>query len=226
MYGTNNSHLPRSNPPSKSGRNGKASAGLEQVTVAAVDESYSTTHYNLTYMVVVCSVPKGGGREELPRPEAALTAPFDYGLVIASMVLPPWGNGHNKTDLWINGVWQGLDYANEELQRHGRLPVEVAFVDGDEPGDFKRAGSQASQVEVRFASKHGTRNYRSEVDPFAVMLLKLADGVAKLVRRKTDERGDLEVIMSQLAQRQGPLLAFAPDQLRYNRGSGNGHVTK
>ncbi len=222
-FGQNGAPLPRSNLVSGHGNGG--GTDLEQLAVAAVDESYSNIRPNLTYMVVVCSVPKSGGREKLPRPETALNAPSDYGLVVVGMVLPPWGNGYDRTGLWVRGVWQGLNYANDELQRQGHLPVEVAFVDGEEPGDFRRAGAPISQVEVKFASKHGTRHYEPSVDPFAVMLLRLADGVAKLVRRKTDERGNLEVIMSQLAQLQEPLLAYAPAQLRHSGISGNGHVT-
>ncbi len=198
---------------------------LEQVVVAAVDESYSAIYGKLTYMAVVCSVPEGISREELPKPEAALMAPSDFGLVIACLALQPWGNGYSRAHLWARGVWQGLGYANAELQRQGHQPVAIAFVDGDEPGNFRGVSSPVSQLEVKFASKHGTRHYDSDVDQLAAGLLRLADGVVKLVRRATDERDDLEVMITQLNNQREPLLAYAPAQLVYSGIGGNGHVT-
>lgn len=222
----NGAPLPQSGLVSVHGND--SSTSLEQVVVAAVDESYSAIYKNLTYMAVVCSVPEGISREELPRPEAALKAPSDFGLVIACLALPPWGNGYARADLWAQGVWQGLRYANAELQRQGQQPVAIAFIDGDEPGNFKRVGSPISQLEVRFASKHGTRHYDVDVGNLAAGLLRLADGVVGLVRAETDEthkRGDLERMMIQLNNQREPLLACAPAQLTYNGIGGNGHVT-
>ena len=215
FYHPNRQQLHRSNLPPNAGSNGKDQARLKHSTIAAIDESYSTRHRNLTYLTVVCSIPNGSNRSTFPKAETALRDPAAHSLVIANMMFP-WQTGYERASFWVRGVWYGLAFANEELRRQGQPPVGVAFIDGDEPGKFKSFEGADRHIDVKFEPKHGTRHYELDADPFGVKLLTLADSIVGLVRQKVDSKGNLENTIRQLAEEHKLYITLAPALLAHN----------
>ncbi len=220
-FGQNGVPLPRSTLDSSRSRQDRS--GLDDLVVAAVDESYSSKRRNLTYLTVVCSLPDRERRETLPKAETALKDPTTHGLIIVNMMLPPWQTGYERATFWIRGVWYGLKFANKELNNQGQQPIGIAFIDGDDPGGFRVFEGLNTGIDVLFASKNGTRRYEAGTNPVGVKLLTLADGVVRLVRQKVDEKGNLDSITSQLAEQQFMYVTFAPALPGHN-GTGLVHM--
>jgi hypothetical protein len=181
---------------------------LRHMTVAAVDESYSSKRKNLAYIAVVCTIPEKTSLFAFPKPQNALKAPDEYGLVVAT-VITPLGNGHNRFNWWRKGIWTGLNYMNSLLRENGRS-IDIAYIDGSEPDNFMDCEEATRRFNVKFESKHGTRTYEERADPFAVKLLTLTDAVVRQVREKVDQKGNLEMITDLLLERNQPCITLAP----------------
>ncbi|MBI2142780.1 hypothetical protein HYU20_00345 [Candidatus Woesearchaeota archaeon] len=112
---------------------------IEQVTVAALDESISGTGqpFKNLYMVIVCSPPGTKGREKLPGLVQDLETLGDYGLLI-------WRNtsdlsrgeasglsrGEALAKAWIRGLTDLVKQAQNELMVMRYPPIGLLYVDG------------------------------------------------------------------------------------------------
>lgn len=203
IYRQNMQHMPTSNLPD--GTTNSLERRLQSAPVAAIDESYSSTNGSrLTYIAVVCLLRYAGHGQTLPRLDKVLKVPERNGIVVTALVLPPWTTAKELGKIWRQGVWYGLAYTNEVLQRNSYRPIGVAFIDGQEPKGFWSDSNegQNGRVQIEFASKNGTRTYEPGVNPFGVKLLKLADAVVKDVRHQIEGENGLENRIKQLASEQ------------------------
>jgi hypothetical protein len=187
---------------------------LEQLTVAAVDESYSNKCNNLAYMTVVCSIPgMDYDLSKLPKPKKVFKNPDEHGLIVAAVMVPLGKKEDNdRASWWRKGVWYGLSYVNSLLEREGHR-IDIAYVDGGEPENFRSFEDADRSLNIQFESKHGTRSYEKDADPYAVKLLRIADGVVGLFRKHMDKQNKdrLEIITDLLSKQQKLCITLVPE---------------
>ncbi|MBI2141606.1 hypothetical protein HYU16_04255 [Candidatus Woesearchaeota archaeon] len=200
---------------------------LDNRVLVAVDESYSDARPGLTYMAVVCSLPRpdlnpallSHRRDSQHRitPDLAwriFVNPAAYDLIVVGMAVKSGTKKGEQVKFWSHGIRYGIELVEmklEELNVPGS--IDQVFVDGEKPKYFRdeQWNEQFGSLRLAFTPKTGGRNgYNLNLDCCAARLLAVADGLAGQIRYSVDGRWHRDKVVAIVAARHSPLAQYAP----------------